>query len=144
MEGYKFRLQKLLDIRSDKEEESKRLFKEAQLEREGAEQKLNSLKENYNKYRSSESKNLVEQKLKHMYLNALNASIIEADTVLKVKTEKLDERREQLKQRQIERKTVETLKDNQLKAFIKEQDFVEQKTNDEFALYGFLRARERR
>ncbi|ERI91250.1 flagellar export protein FliJ [Clostridiales bacterium oral taxon 876 str. F0540] len=144
MESYKFRLQKLLDMRADKEEESKRLFKEAQLEREGAEQKLNSLKNDYNKYRTSESKNLVEQKLKHMYLNALNLSIVEADAALKQKNEKLEERREQLKQKQIERKTVETLKDKQFKAFAKEQELIEQKTNDEFALYGFLRARERR
>lgn len=131
-------------MRADKEEESKRLFKEAQLEREGAEQKLNSLKNDYNKYRTSESKNLVEQKLKHMYLNALNLSIVEADAALKQKNEKLEERREQLKQKQIERKTVETLKDKQFKAFAKEQELIEQKTNDEFALYGFLRARERR
>jgi flagellar FliJ protein len=49
-----------------------------------------------------------------------------------------------LKQKQIERKTVETLKDKQLKAFIKEQELIEQKSNDEFALYGFIRNIERR
>jgi flagellar FliJ protein len=132
-------------MRLNKEEESKRLFKEAQTEKERAEEKLNTLKESYNKYRMAQPKeSLVEQKIKHMYLNALNVSIMEADKDLREKTNYLEQSRNELKQRQIERKTVETLKEKQLQAFIKEQDFIEQKANDEFALYGFLRVREGR
>jgi flagellar FliJ protein len=51
MEQYRFRLQKLLEIRKDKEEESKRIFKEAQAEKLKVEKKLNDLKQNYDKYR---------------------------------------------------------------------------------------------
>jgi flagellar protein FliJ len=145
VEGYKFKLQKLLDIREDKEEESKIHFKEAQLQKEKVEDKLTSLKGSYNKYRTSNSDgSLVQQKMKHIYLNALNSSIIEAKNELQKKIVVLDEKREALKQRQIERKTVEILREKQLQAFIKEQALIEQKTNDEFALYGFIRTRERR
>lgn len=142
---FKFRLQKLLDIRKDKEEESKRVFKEAQLEKERVEEKLISLKENYNKYKQpSLNRSLAEQKIKCIYLNALNSAIMETNLNLRDKTQKLEEKREELKKRQIERKTVEALKDKQLENFIKEQNLIEQKALDEFALYGYLRNRERR
>lgn len=145
MEGYNFKLQKLLDIREDKEEESKRRFKEAQLEKEKVEERLSTLKDNYTKYRTAPyDGNLVQQKMKHIYLNALNISIMETKNQLQKKVNVLDEKREDLKQRQIERKTVEILKEKQLQAFIKEQALIEQKANDEFALYGFIRTHGRR
>lgn len=145
MEMYKFRLQKLLDIRKDKEEESKRVFKEAKVEKEITEEKLTSLKENYTKYnKCPDGETLVSKKIKNMYLNALDNSISETKTDLANKIIELDVKREELKQKQIDRKTVETLKEKQVEAFMKEQKLAEQKANDEFALYGFLRTRERR
>ena len=145
MENYKFRLQKLLDIRKDKEEESKRVFREAQVEKEKVEEKLSKLREDYNRYREVKpSESLVEQKLKHLYLNALTSSINTTNIELKEKTDKLEEKRQVLKQKQVERKTVETLKDKQYAAFLKEQNEIEQRNNDEFALYGFMRTLERR
>ena len=51
MSKFKFRLQKLLDIRKDMEEQSKLQFKKAQQEKDKVVSKLNSLKENYSKYR---------------------------------------------------------------------------------------------
>jgi flagellar protein FliJ len=144
-EVYKFSLQKLLDIRKDKEEESKRIFKDAKLEKDKAEKKLTTLKEDYKKYnKDSENETLVLRKLKNMYLNALDKNILETKTELESKIIELDEKREELKQKQIDRKTVETLKEKQRQAFIKEQQLAEQKANDEFALYGFLRTHERR
>lgn len=50
MKGYSFRLQKLLDIREKKEEESKMKFKQAQMEKNYTEEKLFKLKNNYSKY----------------------------------------------------------------------------------------------
>lgn len=145
MEIYKFRLQKLLDIRKDKEEESKRVFKEAKLEKEITEEKLTSLKENYCKYNKCTSdESLAIKKLKNIYLNALNTEISNTKIELQDKTIILDEKREALKQKQIDRKTVEILKEKQKLAFMKEQQSMEQKANDEFALYGFLRMNERR
>jgi flagellar FliJ protein len=145
LDNYKFRLQKLLDIRKDKEEESKRIFKEAQLKKEKVEEKLDNLKNDYNRYKTAKpNETLVERKLKHIYLNALNVSINETSAELQEKVNILEEKRQELKQKQIDRKTVETLKNKQYEAFKKEQALIEQNSNDEFALYGFLRTREGR
>lgn len=140
MEHYQFRLQKLLDIRADKEEESKRNFKEAQSEKLKVEEKLNNLKENYKKYREmSGEESVIERKIKHVYLNAINYNIDEASKELKIKERVLEDKREDLELKQIDRKTVESLKEKQKAEFIKEQELIEQKMNDEFALYAFIR-----
>lgn len=139
-EVYKFRLQKLLDIRKDSEEKSKLKFKEAQREKNLVEKQLNDLKENYKLHRSIVAdESIIHQKIKQNYLNALSFSINETTVVLKDKNITLDEKRENLKQCQVEKKTVEILKEKQVSAFIKEQNSIEQKANDEFALYAFIR-----
>lgn len=140
MDQYQFRLQKLLDIRLDKEEESKRNFKEAQSEKLKTEEKLNSLKESYKKYREmTEEESVIERKIKHVYLNAISYNIAETSEELKTKERTLEDRRQDLKLKQIDRKTVESLKEKQRVEFIKEQELIEQKMNDEFALYAFIR-----
>ncbi|MCB2288874.1 flagellar export protein FliJ [Clostridium sp. CS001] len=139
-EVYKFRLQKLLDIRMDSEEKSKLKFKEAQREKNLVEKQLNDLKENYKVHRNiTTDESIIHQKIKQNYLNAINFSINETTAVLRDKNITLDEKRENLKKCQVEKKTVEILKEKQVSAFIKEQNSIEQKANDEFALYAFIR-----
>lgn len=139
-EVYKFRLQKLLDIRKDLEEKSKLIFKEAQREKDVVENELNNLKENYNTHRNINLyESVVQQKIKQNYLNALNIAINETTQVLEDKEKILEEKREELKKCQVEKRTVEILKEKQKSAFIKEQNLIEQKNNDEFALYAFIR-----
>ncbi|MCY6354004.1 flagellar export protein FliJ [Clostridium sp. ZS2-4] len=140
MSGFNFRLQRVLDIRLDKEEESKRSFKVAQDEKIKVEKKLNDLKIKYDKYSKVDSScSIISRKIRQNYCNALYFNIGETTIELDDKTIKLEEKREELKQRQIERKTVEILKDKQREAYIKEQNLIEQKTNDEFALYAYIR-----
>ena len=140
MSGFNFRLQKILDIRYDKEEESKRIFKKAQDEKNIVEQKLDDLTESYNKYSKVDIRcSMVERKIRQNYCNVLHFNINETTEQLNKKTEELEVKREALKQRQIERKTVEILKDKQKQAYLKEQNLIEQNMNDEFALYGFIR-----
>ena len=137
---YKFRLQKLLDIRKDIEEKSKLKFKEAQREKNLVEDQLNTLKEKYKTHRDIDAyESVVHQKIKQNYLNALNLAIDETSVLLEDKGKILDEKREELKQCQVEKRTVEILKEKQKNAFLKEQNMIEQKTNDEFALYAFIR-----
>jgi len=144
MSNYKFKLQKLLDIRLDREEESKRAFREAQREKDLVKQRLDALNDNYKKYSGINSKGtLIEQKIKQNYLQALSVNINNTNKELTNKDEFLELRRQDLKQKQIDRKTVEVLKEKKKMEFMREQDFIEQKTNDEFALYGFIRTRER-
>lgn len=145
MEQYRFPLQKLLDIRIDKEDVCKRDFVEAQRQKRIAEEKLNILKGDYKKHNvNKDNESIVAKKIKNKYLNALNNGIIEAKDYLIEKTEVVEINRENLKHRQIERKTVEILKEKRVDDFNKEQERIEQKTNDEFALYAHIRKIERR
>lgn len=142
MSEYKFRLQKLLDIRVDKEEESKIRFTQAQQEKNKTEGKLTDLKEKYAKERNRVGDaTIIERKIQVNYLRAVSMSIDETSEELNENIIKLEEKRSELEKKQIERKTVEILKDKKVTAFNKEQAMIEQKNNDEFALYGFIRRR---
>ncbi len=142
---FNFRLQKLLDIRTEKEEESKRNFKEAQGQKDKVENSLNNMKQNYSRYNSVTIKeDVVQQKIRRNYLYALNTSIDEKTIELNKKIIVLDKKREELKEKQIDRKTVEILKDKKKIEFLDIEKHVEQVQNDEFALYGYIRNREGR
>ncbi|AEB75813.1 flagellar export protein FliJ [Clostridium botulinum] len=140
MEKFNFRLQSLLDIRCNKEEESKIAFKEAQSAKDLTETRLENLKENYDKYSKIDFDcSSIDRKIRQNYCNVLQFNINETSIELDKRNEILEGKRQELKQRQMERKTVEILKDKQEAAYIKEQNLIEQKANDEFALYAYIR-----
>lgn len=138
--GFKFGLDKLLEMREKKEEESKRRFTQSQREARKTKVKLDDLNDSYKKYNGiNKGETLVYQKIKKNYLFALNKGIDETEKELKLRERELDFRREDLKKKQIERKTVDILKEKQLTAYNKEQNRIEQINNDEFALYSYMR-----
>lgn len=144
MGKFNFRLQKLLDLKFQKEEQSKLVFKKAQEEKLKVEQKLDTLKDDYKRY--SEVRmfgTVVEQKITHNYLEALISCIDETNVELDKKNQVLEQKRKELVEKQIERKTVETLKEKQKINFELETKLIEQKFNDELALYGYIRKLER-
>ena len=137
---FKFNLDKLLEIRSDKEEESKRQFNKTQREKKDTEDKLEDLKNSYEKYNGiNKGESLTYQKIKKNYLFALDKGILQTEKDLVVKEKELDIRRQDLIKKQVERKTVDILKEKKEKAFYKEQDRIEQILNDEMALYAYMR-----
>ncbi|MBU3180641.1 flagellar export protein FliJ [Clostridium psychrophilum] len=139
-EVYKFRLQKLLDIRKNHEDKSKIKFKEAQREKDVVEKELTDLKEKYKNHRNIDSYDtIVHQKIKQNYLNAINFAIDKNTLLFEDKGKILEQKRQELKKCQVEKKTVEILKEKQKSAFVKEQNLIEQKSNDEFALFAFIR-----
>lgn len=143
MQGrFQFRLQKVLDIRMKEEDKSKMEFKKAMEEKRNTEIKLNNLKNSYDKFNKfDEEESIIERKLKLNYLKCLNSTINSVNEELKHKNKFVEEKRIVLKEKQVSRKTVEILKQKKLEEFQKEQNSIEQKANDEFALYGFIRAR---
>lgn len=145
MKGYKFNLQKLLDIRKDREERCKVQFQNAQRLKMDIENKLINLKDSYRRYSSETAKEtVVNRKIRHQYLINVSNTIEITANELKQKEEMVEKVRVDLKQKQVERKTVQTLKEKDKSTFIKAQNVLEQKSNDEFALYGFIRNLERR
>lgn len=138
--NFKFRLEKLLVIRTEKEEESKRLFNKTEREKQKTEEKLNNLKFNYEKYNGiNKGESLVYQKIKRNYLFALDKGITETEKDLTIKLKELDIRREDLIKKQIERKTVDILKERKSLEFYKEEERKDQIFNDELALYAYMR-----
>lgn len=140
VKGYKFGLQKLLEIREEKEEESKRNFTKSKKAKHQTEQELNGLNESYDKYKGIRpGEDVIYQKVKRNYLNALQNGINEKEKELIKRERELELSRIDLKEKQIERKTVSRLKEKHYESFIKEQDRIEQLNNDEFALYAYMR-----
>ena len=140
MSGFKFRLEKLLEMREKEEEESKRRFTQSQRETKKTQIKLDDLNDSYKKYNGiNKGETLVYQKIKKNYLFALNKGIDETSKELKLRERELDFRRADLKKKQVDRKTVDILKEKQLAAYTKEENRIEQINNDEFALYAYMR-----
>lgn len=137
---FNFKLQKLLDIRLQQEEKSKVSFQKAQRDRVLAEEHLYNLQENYNKYNIEDyEETVIHKKIKRNYLSALSKYIEEAEVEVEVKEQTLKECREELKDRQIDRKTIEVLKEKKYEEYLFEEHQKEQKMNDEFALYGYIK-----
>lgn len=142
MNNFKFKLQKVLDIKIRNEDESKIKYSKAQNEKRAVEKRLENLKTNYDKY--SENKNYedtVSRKIVLNYLYHLSNTIEKNNEYLKNKDDLLKEARLDLVNKQIERKSLEKLKENKHKAFIKDEEYKEQIMNDEFGMYAFLRSR---
>ena len=137
---YRFSLQKLLEIREEKEEESKRLFTETKNRKIATENELMVLRELYENYKGIKpGETVIYQKIKRQYLKALEFGIKEKEKELELREKELEQRRLELKEKQIERKTVSKLKEKQYESYQKEQNRIEQLNNDEFALYGYMR-----
>lgn len=141
---FKFGLDKLLEIRKAKEEDSKRLFTESQREKRKVEEKLEELNLNYNKYKGiSPNEDVIYQKLKRYYIQGVQNGIKSNEKDLVVKDHEVEKCRRDLMAKQMERKTVQTLKDKKYEAHVKKQDRVEQINLDELALYAYVRNKDK-
>lgn len=137
---FKFSLDKLLEIREQQEEESKRIFTESKRLKMKVESELNKMVEDYDNYKGIKpNEDVVYQKIKRRYLFALENGIKEKKKELKRRERDLEKKREDLKKKQVDRKTVSKLKEKQYLSFVKEQNRIEQLNNDEFALYAHMR-----
>lgn len=138
----KFKLQKLLDIREKEEEESKLKYTQAQNKKRFVENNLRNLEGNYKKYSDiSNICDVVTQKVTINYLSSLSQSIKETSNQLEKEIIKTDKAKEDFIQKQIKRKTLEKLKENEIERIREEEARIEQITNDEFALYAYIRNR---
>lgn len=138
--GYKFSLEKLLEMREDKEEESKREFTESKKAKMVVENELNDLNDSYEKHKGIKpGESAIYQKVKRSYLMAVTEGIKQKSKELERKEKELEVKRKKLEKCQVDRKTVSRLKEKGYASFIKEQNRIEQINNDEFALYSYMR-----
>ncbi|HGM3507966.1 TPA: flagellar export protein FliJ [Clostridioides difficile] len=141
--NFKFRLQKVLDLKMKDEEEIKMEFAKIQQKKIDIETNLENLENNYSKYSISKNNDSIQnQKITINYLLALNNSIMDLSEELDKSTNELEKARKQLINKQIERKSLEKLKEKKYGQYYKEENLKEQNTNDEFASMSYLRNRQ--
>lgn len=118
--NFKFRLQKVLDLKIKDEEEIKMEFAKIQQKKIDIESNLENLESNYSKYSISKNNDSVQnQKITINYLLALNNSIMDLSEELDKSTNELEKARKQLISKQIERKSLEKLKEKNMDSIIK-------------------------
>lgn len=140
MKKFKFKLEKLLDINIKEEDESKLKYTQAQNEKRIVEKNLERLEENYKKYSDiTRANDVISQKVTINYLSTLTQSIKLTDEKLKEEEKNVIEAQNDLIQKQIKRKSLEILKEKEMERVKKEEERIEQITNDEFALYAYIR-----
>ena len=140
MSNFKFKLQKLLDIRVNEEEESKLFYSKAQNQKNIVENKLHELENNYKKYSDiSRAKDTISQKITMNYLSYLNTTIKDTEKELEAKEIELEKAKKDFIDKRIKRRSLEVLKENKILVIKKEEERLEQISNDEFALYGYIR-----
>lgn len=140
MINFKFKLQKLLDIRVNEEEESKLFYSKAQNQKNIVENKLHELENNYKKYSDiSRAKDTISQKITMNYLSYLNTTIKDTEKELEAKEIELEKAKKDFIDKRIKRRSLEVLKENKILEIKKEEERLEQISNDEFALYGYIR-----
>ena len=140
MQKFKFRLQKVLDMKLKNEEESKIEHAKALKAKVEVQNELDYLRSRYRQYSDMQDiEDIVKRKIIANYLNSLHLSIEETVKVLEQKQRILNEKQKDLIQKQVERKSLEKLKEKDLIAFNKELDLKEQIQNDEYALQSYLR-----
>ena len=140
MSNFKFKLQKLLDIRVNEEEESKLFYSKAQNQKNIVENKLHELENNYKKYSDiSRAKDTISQKITMNYLSYLNTTIKDTEKELEAKEIELEKAKKDFIDKRIKRRSLEVLKETKNLEIKKEEERLEQISNDEFALYGYIR-----
>lgn len=140
MKKIKFKLQKLLDIKIKEEDESKLIYTNAQNEKRAVENNLKDLEQRYEEYSDiGRVEGAINQKITINYLTSLTQSIHITTKKLEEKEIIVNKAKEDFINKQIKRKTLETLKENEISIIRKEEERIEQVTNDEFALYAYIR-----
>lgn len=139
-EKFKFSLEKLLEIRDEKEKESVRLFKGTQDKLIAIEGEIEKLNDQYDNYKIiSQNENAAYQKIKRKYVEVIGEALKEKEKERKSIINELEIRRKDLLEKQREKKTVEVIKDKKYKKFIEDLNKKEQTVIDELGLYAFIR-----
>lgn len=142
MQKFSFRLQKVLEHRIDVEEEKKRSFVKARNDYLREKEKLETLKRRLHEFSFEEfEKNtgIFTYIARYNYIAFLEERIEEQEKRLKLFEKAVNEKRHEFEESKKDRKVLDKLKENALKDYRINMDRLEQKQNDEFALYGYMR-----
>lgn len=142
MKGFTFRLQKVLDHRIDVEDTKKDEFVKSRMEYIKQQEHLESLKQEIartNKIKPKKSTNIFSYITMNNYKTALNEKTEIQEKRVDIYRESMNQKKEEFLESKRDRKVIEKLKDKAYNEFIIDQNKSEQKQNDEFALYGYMK-----
>jgi flagellar protein FliJ len=142
MARFVFRLQKVLDHRVRIEDLKKQEFikaRDAFLKEKGILEDLYKRLEECNAKTIEKSTGIFIYVARYNYITLLQERIEDQMKKVKLFEEEMLKKKYEFEESQKARKVIEKLKENAYDEFTKESDLVEQKQNDEFALYGHMR-----
>lgn len=142
--GFKFRLEKVLEIKLREENEHMISHSKIMNEKIALEKDIQNLELQYETYSEMQhfEEDSFKRKIAYNYVNSLFQTIqIKKDMLEKVE-ERYKESFSQLMVLQSERKALERLKEKQYQLFLKELELEEETLNDEFSVQAYFRALE--
>lgn len=140
MEAFKFRLDKILELRSKKEDEINIIIKMLSVEKEELEYELEALKDKYKNYKDKQFvKDIYIQKIIYKYLETLLKSIQSIEESISKTEDKIENEKIKLMECKKNKKAIEKLKEKRFDEFIVYTNKKEQEELDEYAKNIFLR-----
>lgn len=145
MEKFNFNLQRVLDFKAGIEEKKKEAFVIALKDCIEQEKRLNELIKNKNHVIENNRafKTPLDFQTHYRYIEYINKQIEQETEELKLLNSIKDEKMAELIKSTSDRKVLEMLKEKAFDEFNAEQNKREQKENDDFALYSYIRAERR-
>lgn len=139
--AFKFRLQKVLDLKLQAEKEYMIVHSKILSEKVFLENEINKLEFQYENYAQMQYQDIstLNKKIAYNYMNSLFQSIQNHKEKLVEADKRYIESTKKLVSLQSERKSLEKLKEKQYRKFIKDMEEEEAIQNDEFAIYSYFR-----
>lgn len=141
MDSFDFRLQKVLDYRIKIEDKKEQEFIKSKADYLQQKEKLDSLNE---ELQSCIQKGWVFSDAFHYqamynYVTYMNEKIDRQHEETRSAKEAMDAKKSEYTDSRRDRKVIDKLKENAFNSYKKDLESIEQKQNDEFALYGYVR-----
>lgn len=137
---FKFRLQNVLDLKIEEEENLKHIFSKIQNEKNKIELEIEDLEKKYKNYSNIKPDvDLITQKITRNYLYSIEKSIELKTSELNQKKIELENSKKQLINKQIEKKSIEKLKEKRYEEFLEAEKIKEQLLLDEFSMINYIR-----
>lgn len=142
MQGYRFSMEKVLELRSDQEDAAKRLVKDKEDKVRIEEDKLNRIRTESRRLRNENLfyKNVDELKRQNLYKDLLDDKIIKQRLALQTAEQELLMARNKLKEAHKDKKVMEKLEEKEYLRFNDTMKKKEQAQLDEIATLNFGRS----
>lgn len=138
---FKFRLEKVLEIKKQAENEYMIIHSKILNEKITIENEIEKLEAQYDKYAQVQYQeaSVINRQIAYNYMNSLFQSIQNYSKILEEVEERYKKSTNKLIALQSERKSLERLKEKQYQKFLEELEEEEMAQNDEFAIQSYFR-----